>query len=184
PEGYDTPVAELGASLSGGQRQRLTIARALLIDPPILVLDDATSAVDGRTEAGILSALRAAVSGRTTILIARRQSTLAIADRVVMLAEGRVAGEGSHAELLAGNPDYRRLVDTELAADLPLAEEDVAAPEGAEGFTPAAWPEVDPDRQVVRALAFTENVQAGGHSRRALPSGAELAAERGDISAR
>ena len=183
PEGYDTPVAELGASLSGGQRQRLTIARALLIDPPILVLDDATSAVDGRTEAGILSALRAAVSGRTTLLIARRQSTLAIADRVVMLADGRVAAAGSHAELLAGNPDYRRLVDTELAADLPLAEED-AIPEGVEGFTPSAWPAVDPDRQVVRTLTFTENVQAGGHSRRALPSGAELAAERGDISAR
>ena len=109
PEGYDTLVGERGLTLSGGQRQRLAIARALLADPRILVLDDATSSVDASTEQQIKTALQAAMAGRTTFVIAHRLSTIALADDVVVLEDGRVAARGTHAELLGASPLYAEI---------------------------------------------------------------------------
>ncbi|MEM8620278.1 MAG: ABC transporter ATP-binding protein [Actinomycetota bacterium] len=107
PHGYDTVVGERGLTLSGGQRQRLLIARALLADPSVLVLDAATSAVDPVTEARILGNVRHLRCGRTTLIIAQRRSTLAHVDRVAVLDGGRIVAEGSHEELRAGNEIYR-----------------------------------------------------------------------------
>ena len=110
PQGYDTVVGEQGLTLSGGQRQRVALARALLTDPRILVLDDATSAVDPRVEAEIHQTLRRVMRGRTTLLIAHRRSTLRLADRIAVLDAGRLVAEGSHEELLATCPLYRLLL--------------------------------------------------------------------------
>jgi ATP-binding cassette subfamily B protein len=110
PHGYDTVVGEQGLTLSGGQRQRVALARALLTDPRILVLDDATSAVDPRVEAEIHQTLRRVMQGRTTLLIAHRRSTLRLADRIAVLDEGRLVAEGSHEQLLADCPLYRLLL--------------------------------------------------------------------------
>jgi ABC-type multidrug transport system fused ATPase/permease subunit len=109
PEGYDTRVGERGLTLSGGQRQRIAIARALLADPRILVLDDATSSVDASTEQAIKTALREVMAGRTTFVIAHRLSTIALADDIVVLEGGRVAARGSHAELLERSPLYAEI---------------------------------------------------------------------------
>ncbi|HEY6530783.1 MAG TPA: ABC transporter ATP-binding protein [Acidimicrobiales bacterium] len=109
PEGWDTVVGERGVTLSGGQRQRLALTRALLRRPRVLVLDDATSAVDPVVEAGILSDLRAALS-TTTLVVAHRISTIELADRVAFLADGRIVNQGAHSELLDRDPAYRRLV--------------------------------------------------------------------------
>src|SRR5262249_59678567 len=106
-DGYDTRVGERGLSLSGGQRQRVALARALLSDPRILVLDDATSAVDASTEERIFAALRGALADRPSLLLAHRVSTLGLADRVVLLEDGRVADQGTHEELMARNTSYR-----------------------------------------------------------------------------
>jgi len=108
PQGYDTPVGERGVTLSGGQRQRVAIARALLADAPLLLLDDALSAVDTDTEARILAHLRAARMGRTVIIVTHRLSAVADADEIVVLREGRTVERGSHAALLAGNGWYAR----------------------------------------------------------------------------
>lgn len=105
-DGYDTVVAERGSTLSGGQRQRIAIARAVLANPRILILDDATSAIDVRTEQRIHDALRQLVRERTTIIIAHRLSTITLADRVVLVADGRVVASGDHRELLASEPRY------------------------------------------------------------------------------
>jgi ATP-binding cassette subfamily B protein len=109
PEGYDTRVGERGLTLSGGQRQRLAIARALLADPRILVLDDATSSVDASTEQAIKVALREVMTGRTTFVIAHRLSTIALADEIVVLERGRVTARGTHAELLEASPLYAEI---------------------------------------------------------------------------
>ncbi|HEY2061729.1 MAG TPA: ABC transporter ATP-binding protein [Amycolatopsis sp.] len=109
-QGYDTVVGERGLSLSGGQRQRIALARAILTDPRILVLDDATSAVDANTEESINSSLRTVLAGRTTLLVAHRRSTLHLADRVVVLDGGVVADQGSHEELVARSALYRSLL--------------------------------------------------------------------------
>ena len=100
PDGYATEIGERGFSLSGGQRQRIAIARAILADPRVLILDDATSSVDPTKEHEIRDALTEVMRGRTTIVIAHRPATIALADRVVLLDDGRVVAEGTHAELL------------------------------------------------------------------------------------
>ncbi|MGH9087676.1 MAG: ABC transporter ATP-binding protein, partial [Acidimicrobiales bacterium] len=110
PLGYETTVGERGLSLSGGQRQRIALARAILADPRILVLDDATSAIDARTEERIHEALRDVLDQRTTILIAHRRSTLHLADRVVVLDQGRIVEQGSHEELVGSSALYRALL--------------------------------------------------------------------------
>ncbi len=114
PEGYATRVGEQGFSLSGGQRQRLALARALLGRPRILILDDPLSSVDVRTEAEIEANLAALLGTRTTIIIAHRASTVAMADRVLFFDEGRVIASGTHHELLATNDLYRRVLATDL----------------------------------------------------------------------
>jgi ATP-binding cassette subfamily B protein len=109
-EGYDTLIGERGYSLSGGQRQRIAIARAILADPRVLILDDATSAVDPTKEHEIRDALTEVMRGRTTIVIAHRPATIALADRVVLIDGGRVAAEGTHDQLLAGHERYRQVL--------------------------------------------------------------------------
>ena len=111
PEGYDTMVGERGLTLSGGQRQRIAIARAIVTDPRVLVLDDATASVDAATERDIKLALREVMEGRTTLVIAHRLSTIALADRVVVMEGGRVSAQGTHAELLDSSPLYAEIVD-------------------------------------------------------------------------
>ena len=108
PDGYDTRVGERGLTLSGGQRQRLAIARALLADPRILVLDDATSSVDASTEQAIKVALAEVMAERTTFVIAHRLSTIAMADDIIVLEHGEVAARGTHAELVEASPAVRR----------------------------------------------------------------------------
>ncbi|HEY5320720.1 MAG TPA: ABC transporter ATP-binding protein, partial [Galbitalea sp.] len=145
PRGYDTVVGERGLSLSGGQRQRIAIARAILADPGILILDDATSAIDARTEESIHEGLRGALGQRTVLLIAHRESTLHLATRIVVMENGHVAAEGDHATLLETSSIYRSL----LAG---LDEDEAAAAEGsiealatladgarADGTTASAW---------------------------------------------
>ena len=118
PDGYDTIIGERGVTLSGGQRQRLAIARALVIDPRILILDDATASVDATTEALIRAGLTEAMRGRTTIVIAHRLSTIALADIVVVLEHGRVVARGTQAELLETNAVYREIHEFGLLQEI------------------------------------------------------------------
>jgi len=111
PQQYDTVIGERGITLSGGQRQRIAIARALLIDPRILILDDATASVDATTEARIRGGLREVMRDRTTIIIAHRLSTIALADEVIVLENGRIAARGTHADLLEDSPLFREIHD-------------------------------------------------------------------------
>jgi ABC-type multidrug transport system fused ATPase/permease subunit len=111
PDGYETIVGERGLTLSGGQRQRIAIARALVADPRILILDDATSSVDARTEAAIKRGLREAMEGRTTFIVAHRLSTISLADEVVVMDEGRIVDRGTHEELLERCPLYAEIAE-------------------------------------------------------------------------
>ncbi|MFB7568795.1 ABC transporter ATP-binding protein [Streptomyces sp. NPDC056165] len=154
PEGYDTKVGEHGLTLSGGQRQRVALARAILTDPRLLVLDDATSAVDARVEHEIHEALAQVMEGRTTLLIAHRRSTLNLADRIAVLDQGRLADIGTHDELQERSSLYRRLLTDpdELGGVSPGHAQPAAPPEDVSvreeldaefdaerGITPTLW---------------------------------------------
>jgi ATP-binding cassette subfamily B protein len=114
PDGYDTVVGERGLTLSGGQRQRVSIARTLIKDPRVLILDDATSSVDATTEAEIKAAMRELMRDRTTFVIGHRLSTIALADEIVVLEDGRVAARGTHEELLEQSELYREIAEKGL----------------------------------------------------------------------
>jgi ATP-binding cassette subfamily B protein len=116
PEGYNTQVGQRGVNLSGGQKQRIAIARALLIKPAILILDDSTSAVDVETEARIQEALDHLMQQRTTFVIAQRISTVLKADKILVLDNGQIVAEGTHRQLMANSPIYREIYDSQLGS--------------------------------------------------------------------
>jgi ATP-binding cassette subfamily B protein len=117
PEGYDTPVGERGTTLSGGQKQRIAIARALLLNPRILILDDSTSSVDLQTEAQIQAALDKLMKGRTSFVIAQRISTVMNADQILVLDKGRIVAQGKHAELMEENEIYAEIYTSQLIGE-------------------------------------------------------------------
>jgi ATP-binding cassette subfamily B protein len=125
PQGYETVLGESGVDLSGGQRQRLALARALILQPPILILDDPTASVDARTENEIVGALREAMTGRTTFVVSSRLNLLRRADQILVLADGRLTQRGTHEELVARPGPYH---DT---AALQIMDLDPATPEAA-----------------------------------------------------
>ncbi|MGZ6910009.1 MAG: ABC transporter ATP-binding protein [Acidimicrobiia bacterium] len=174
PDGFDTVVGERGLTLSGGQRQRIALARAILSDPRVLLLDDATSAVDAATEEAIHDTLRELMAGRTTILIAHRRSTLRLAQRIALIEDGHVADLGTHEELLARNERYRMLLTGPEVEDDPdsldasfehpdrVAARAAAAPP-VDGVTPGAWASRDVAVPVaVAAVAPTARLGGGG----------------------
>ena len=114
PKGYDTVLGESGNTLSGGQRQRLAIARAVLLEPAILLLDDPTAAIDSETEHEIFQALENAIEGRTTFIVAHRLSTLRRADFIIVMEDGRIVQRGTHAELMRVPGPYLRVADLQL----------------------------------------------------------------------
>jgi ATP-binding cassette subfamily B protein len=120
PEEYNTVVGERGVTLSGGQRQRLTIARALLANPKVLILDDALSFVDAKTETEIQEALEAAMKGKTSFIIAQRLSTIKNADKILVLDNGEIIEFGTHKELMAKDTLYRRIYETQFLEKAPL----------------------------------------------------------------
>ncbi|MFI5587928.1 ABC transporter ATP-binding protein [Amycolatopsis sp. NPDC051758] len=158
PEGYDTLVGERGLTLSGGQRQRLGLARALITDPRILLLDDATSAIDTVTEAAIHDTLRSVTASRTTLLIAHRRSTLALADRIAVLDEGRVVDVGTEAELMARCPLFRELI-AGPGDDVEEKHRCEGLECGPAGVTPSLWPRAERDE--VEELAEAASRRSG-----------------------
>jgi ATP-binding cassette subfamily B protein len=136
PKGYDTEVGERGITLSGGQRQRIAIARALLVDPRILILDDSTSSVDMETEHLIQQALGSLMQGRTSFVIAQRLTTVKSADQVLVMDHGRVVQRGTHAGLLAEPGPYREIYDLQLR-DQEEAIASIAAATGVADLRPA-----------------------------------------------
>jgi ATP-binding cassette subfamily B protein len=137
PDGYETVVGERGLSLSGGQRQRIAIARALLMNPRVLILDDATASVDASTEARIKLALREVMKGRTTVIIAHRLSTISLADEVVVLDKGRIVARGTHDELVQTSPVYREIHDHGLVERRFVQLDPDGAPIEKDGEAPA-----------------------------------------------
>src|SRR5439155_23957481 len=136
PQGYRTIIGERGVNLSGGQRQRLAIARALLRDAPILILDEALSSVDAENEAVIQQGLDRLAEGRTTLVLAHRLSSVIGADRILVLDSGRIVEQGRHAELIRRDGPYRRRMGgqaEERGDDVDLAAEELAASRGAAG---------------------------------------------------
>ena len=123
PEGYDTHIEQRGSNLSGGQKQRIAIARALLLKPRILILDDSTSAVDVDTEAQIQDALQQAMKDTTSFVIAQRISTVLTADKIIILDNGRITAEGTHAELINDSPIYQEIYESQLGNGLKVAAE-------------------------------------------------------------
>ncbi|MFD7558082.1 ABC transporter ATP-binding protein [Streptomyces sp. NPDC059835] len=191
PAGYDTKVGEQGLTLSGGQRQRIALARAILTDPRLLLLDDATSAVDARVEHEIHEALRSVMAGRTTLLIAHRRSTLALADRIAVLEHGRLADIGTHEELERGSALYRRLLtdpdalgagsprtpdapamaefERDLEQDLEIEAEIDSEPVNAkrrvvDGVTPELWRREETQAAGPKAPAAGTGAPGAGHS--------------------
>jgi ATP-binding cassette subfamily B protein len=165
-DGYDTVVGERGYTLSGGQRQRIAIARTLLVNPPIMVLDDATSAIDVQVEQMIHASLREQMKGRTTLIIAHRLSTIALADRVILLDHQKIVADGTHAELLETTPLYAEVLaqaaDFEAEADLAEVararhEENDGTDDAADGVTDDA-----PDGKLLSDLL--DSVRSGGRS--------------------
>ncbi len=137
PDGYETVIGEHGYSLSGGQRQRIAIARAVLADPRVLILDDATSSVDPTKEHEIRSALAEVMAGRTTIIIAHRPATIALADRVVLLDGGRVAADGTHEELLVTSARYREVLAAPRPSTTPASSTTKRSPTSPKCARPA-----------------------------------------------
>ena len=156
PDGYDTVVGERGYTLSGGQRQRIAIARTLLVNPPIMVLDDATSAIDVQVEQRIHAGLRVQMEGRTTLIIAHRLSTISLADRVVLLDQHKIVADGTHAELLGTTPLY-----AEVLAKAGEFEQEADA-EAAEAASGTAEEQAEPDGQPLRDLL--DAARGGGRS--------------------
>jgi len=117
PDGYDTMLGQRGVNLSGGQKQRLAIARALILQPPILILDDSTSAIDMGTESRLQQALAELMRGRTSILIAQRISSVMDADKIFVLDQGRLVDVGTHAELLATSRIYQEIYESQLGKE-------------------------------------------------------------------
>jgi ATP-binding cassette subfamily B multidrug efflux pump len=122
PQGYDTPVGERGTTLSGGQKQRIAIARALLLDPRLLILDDSTSSVDLTTEYHIQKALDNLMKGRTSFVIAQRISTVVNADQILVLDRGKVVARGKHEELMENSPLYAEIYHSQLVGDVEVEE--------------------------------------------------------------
>jgi ATP-binding cassette subfamily B protein len=116
PDGYDSGVGQRGVNLSGGQKQRIAIARALLLNPTILILDDSTSAVDVETEVKIQDALDTLMQGRTSFVIAQRISTVLAADEILVLDDGQIAAQGNHQSLMASSPIYREIYESQLGS--------------------------------------------------------------------
>ncbi len=173
PRGYDTVIGERGLTLSGGQRQRIALARAILYDPRILVLDDATSAIDATTEESIHDALRSVMAGRTTLLVAHRRSTLHLADRIVVLEHGRVVEEGTHEELAGRSATYRGLLAGLDEEGTPLGGTEGDRIDGAAGL--AALGGLSRP-SATTASAWVRATGAGGAARGAAAAGAPAGA--------